>query len=131
MDRARSSLEAVEAERWRLFGLRVLDAHHRFRRTQQCSCGALIENCAVLAAADRSGLPVEDPAVGPGDPVHERTDRRNALALLDLHLAYRTDDGRTVCLWCTAAWPCTDARWADDVLAAQGLAGPGPGSMSP
>ncbi len=46
---------------WRDFGRQVLAAHHRNGLGAQCVCGSLMYYCPVIAAAERLGLPTEDP----------------------------------------------------------------------
>jgi len=52
---------AVVAARWREFGQQVLAAHHRQALGAQCICGRLMYYCPVIAAAQRLGLPTDDP----------------------------------------------------------------------
>ncbi len=46
---------------WAEFGQQVLAAHHRNGLGAQCVCGSLMYYCPVIAAAERLGLPTEDP----------------------------------------------------------------------
>lgn len=46
---------------WAEFGRRVLAAHHRRGLGAQCVCGSLMAHCPVIAAAQRLGLPTDDP----------------------------------------------------------------------
>jgi len=52
---------ASVAALWREFGQQVLAAHHRQALGAQCVCGSLMYHCPVIAAAQRLGLPTEDP----------------------------------------------------------------------
>lgn len=52
---------------WREFGQRVLAAHHRQGLGAQCICDSLMHHCPVIAAAQRLGLPTDDPR-GRGTP---------------------------------------------------------------
>jgi len=46
---------------WAEFGQQVLAAHHRNGQGAQCVCGSLMYYCPVIAAAQRHGLPTDDP----------------------------------------------------------------------
>ena len=46
---------------WQEFGQQVLAAHHRSGLGAQCVCGSLMCYCPVIAAAERLGLPTDDP----------------------------------------------------------------------
>lgn len=49
------------SDHWREFGRLVLAAHHRHGLGAQCGCGSLMVYCPVVIAADRLGLPTDDP----------------------------------------------------------------------
>ena len=54
---------------WAEFGRQVLAAHHRNGLGAQCVCGSLMCHCPVIAAAERHGLPTDDPRARPLDPL--------------------------------------------------------------
>ena len=54
---------------WQEFGRQVLAAHHRSGLGAQCVCGSLMYHCPVIAAAQRHGLPTDDPSARPARPV--------------------------------------------------------------
>ena len=53
---------------WAEFGQQVLAAHHRNGLGAQCVCGSLMYHCPVIAAAERHGLPTDDPRSGTSLP---------------------------------------------------------------
>ena len=53
--------QAEVPEPWQEFGQQVLAAHHRNSLGAQCVCGRLMYYCPVIAAAERLGLPTDDP----------------------------------------------------------------------
>jgi len=57
---------------WWEFGQQVLAVHHRQGLGAQCVCGSLMYHCPVIAAAERLGLPIDDPAQTPRDSASRR-----------------------------------------------------------
>ena len=53
--------QAGESTLWLEFGRQVLAAHHRSGLGAQRVCGSLMHHCPVIAAAERLGLPTDDP----------------------------------------------------------------------
>jgi len=55
---------------WAEFGRQVLAAHHRNGLGAQGVCGSLMYHCPVIAAAQRLGLPTDDPRGRPPATSH-------------------------------------------------------------